>query len=101
MIAIWLKEDGREPFDSYFVREESRYLSTEWMTAPPIGYKSVLNGSAYDAKHDSLFITGKQWLTVLEIEIGSRTPEKCGFRVRIPAYPARKLLWARPDGSKA
>ena len=32
---------------SYFVREESRYLSTEWITA----YESVLNDIAHDMKH--------------------------------------------------
>jgi glutaminyl-peptide cyclotransferase len=31
--------------------------------------ESVLNGIAYDAQHDRLFVTGKQWPTVFEIKI--------------------------------
>jgi glutamine cyclotransferase len=31
--------------------------------------ESVLNGIAYDAKHDRLFVTGKQWPSVFEIKI--------------------------------
>jgi glutamine cyclotransferase len=34
--------------------------------------ESVLNGIAYDAQHDRLFVTGKQWPTVFEIKILSR-----------------------------
>jgi glutamine cyclotransferase len=33
---------------------------------------SVLNGIAYDAQHDRLFVTGKQWPTVFEIKVVSR-----------------------------
>jgi glutamine cyclotransferase len=38
--------------------------------------ESVLNGIAYDAQHDRLFVTGKQWPAVFEIRIVSRLPEK-------------------------
>jgi glutamine cyclotransferase len=38
--------------------------------------ESVLNGIAYDAQHDRLFVTGKQWPTVFEIRIVDRLPEK-------------------------
>ncbi len=31
--------------------------------------ESVLNGIAYDAQHDRLFVTGKQWPAVFEIEV--------------------------------
>ena len=31
--------------------------------------ESVLNGIAYDAAHDRLFVTGKQWPTVFEIKV--------------------------------
>jgi glutaminyl-peptide cyclotransferase len=31
--------------------------------------ESVLNGIAYDAQHDRLFVTGKQWPTVFQIRI--------------------------------
>jgi glutamine cyclotransferase len=31
--------------------------------------ESVLNGIAYDAQHDRLFVTGKQWPTVFEIQM--------------------------------
>ena len=34
--------------------------------------ESVLNGIAYDEKHDRLFVTGKQWPTVFEIKIVSQ-----------------------------
>jgi glutamine cyclotransferase len=38
--------------------------------------ESVLNGIAYDAQHDRLFVTGKQWPSVFEIKIVSRLPKK-------------------------
>jgi glutamine cyclotransferase len=34
-----------------------------------INQESVLNGIAYDVKHDRLFVTGKQWPTVFEIKV--------------------------------
>jgi glutaminyl-peptide cyclotransferase len=34
-----------------------------------INPEAVLNGIAYDAKHDRLFVTGKQWPAVFEIRI--------------------------------
>jgi glutaminyl-peptide cyclotransferase len=34
-----------------------------------IDAESVLNGIAYDAKNDRLFVTGKQWPTIFEIKI--------------------------------
>jgi glutaminyl-peptide cyclotransferase len=34
-----------------------------------INDESVLNGIAYDAKHDRLFVTGKQWPSVFEIKV--------------------------------
>ena len=33
--------------------------------------ESVLNGIAYDAAHDRLFVTGKQWPTIFEIKVVS------------------------------
>jgi glutamine cyclotransferase len=38
--------------------------------------ESVLNGIAYDAKYDRLFVTGKQWPTVFEIRIVAAAKEK-------------------------
>ncbi|MGA9246256.1 MAG: glutaminyl-peptide cyclotransferase [Silvibacterium sp.] len=38
--------------------------------------ESVLNGIAYDAKHDRLFVTGRQWPTIFEIKIVKHTFEK-------------------------
>ena len=35
--------------------------------------ESVLNGIAYDAQHDRLFVTGKQWPTVFEIKVVPRS----------------------------
>jgi glutamine cyclotransferase len=34
-----------------------------------IDAESVLNGIAYDAQHDRIFVTGKQWPTVFEIKV--------------------------------
>lgn len=36
--------------------------------------ESVLNGIAYDAQHDRLFVTGKQWPTIFEIKMVTRPP---------------------------
>ena len=37
---------------------------------------SVLNGIAYDAQHDRIFVTGKQWPSVFEIKTVGRHPNK-------------------------
>ncbi len=37
--------------------------------------ESVLNGIAYDARHDRLFVTGKQWPWVFEIKVVSKSKE--------------------------
>jgi glutaminyl-peptide cyclotransferase len=37
-----------------------------------INEESVLNGIAYDAQHDRLFVTGKQWPTIFEIKVVPR-----------------------------
>jgi glutamine cyclotransferase len=34
-----------------------------------VNEESVLNGIAYDARQDRLFVTGKQWPTVFEIKV--------------------------------
>ena len=39
-----------------------------------IDAESVLNGIAYDAEHDRLFVTGKRWPAVFEIKIVPQTP---------------------------
>jgi glutamine cyclotransferase len=31
--------------------------------------ESVLNGIAYDSEHHRLFVTGKQWPTIFEIQL--------------------------------
>ena len=41
-----------------------------------VNEESVLNGIAYDAKRDRLFVTGKQWPTVFEIKVVPRNPAK-------------------------
>jgi glutamine cyclotransferase len=38
-----------------------------------IDAESVLNGIAYDAEHDRLFVTGKQWPAIFEIKIVNQT----------------------------
>ena len=42
--------------------------------------ESVLNGIAYDARHDRLFVTGKQWPTIFEIRVVDRAKAKAGAR---------------------
>ncbi|MGA8938561.1 MAG: glutaminyl-peptide cyclotransferase [Acidobacteriaceae bacterium] len=34
-----------------------------------LGDEAVLNGIAYDAQHDRLFVTGKQWPTIFQIKL--------------------------------
>ena len=41
-----------------------------------VNAESVLNGIAYDAQHDRLFVTGKQWPAVFEIKIVERSRAK-------------------------
>src|SRR5882757_7773328 len=38
-----------------------------------VNEESVLNGIAYDAKRDRLFVTGKQWPTIFEIKVVPRS----------------------------
>ena len=38
--------------------------------------EAVLNGIAYDAQHDRLFVTGKQWPTVFEIKVIEPNPPR-------------------------
>jgi glutaminyl-peptide cyclotransferase len=45
-------------------------------TSRRVNDESVLNGIAYDAQRDRLFVTGKQWPTVFEIRIVDRLSEK-------------------------
>jgi glutamine cyclotransferase len=41
-----------------------------------VNAEAVLNGIAYDAQHDRLFVTGKQWPFIFEIKIGPRSQGK-------------------------
>ncbi len=41
-----------------------------------VNAESVLNGIAYDTKHDRLFVTGKQWPMVFEIKVVPLNPGK-------------------------
>jgi glutaminyl-peptide cyclotransferase len=38
--------------------------------------EAVLNGIAYDAQHDRLFVTGKEWPTIFEIKVVHRAHEQ-------------------------
>jgi glutaminyl-peptide cyclotransferase len=38
--------------------------------------EAVLNGIAYDAQHDRLFVTGKQWPAIFELKLVPRIAEK-------------------------
>ena len=44
-----------------------------------IDAESVLNGIAYDPQHDRIFVTGKRWPAVFEIEVVRRTRQKVTF----------------------
>jgi glutamine cyclotransferase len=37
--------------------------------------EAVLNGIAYDAQHDRLFVTGKLWPELFEIQVSSQSPQ--------------------------
>ena len=50
-----------------------------------VNEESVLNGIAYDARRDRLFVTGKQWPAVFEIRIVSRTTQT---PIEKPATPS-------------
>jgi glutaminyl-peptide cyclotransferase len=52
-----------------------------------INDESVLNGIAYDAQHDRLFVTGKQWPSVFEIKIVPAA-KRTGINVTLPLPPA-------------
>jgi len=41
-----------------------------------VNAESVLNGIAYDAQHDRLFVTGKQWPFIFEIKVVARSQAK-------------------------
>jgi glutamine cyclotransferase len=41
-----------------------------------VNAESVLNGIAYDAEHDRLFVTGKQWPAVFEIKVVGRAGKR-------------------------
>jgi len=43
-----------------------------------VNAESVLNGIAYDAQHDRLFVTGKQWPTIFEIKLVPSESAKAG-----------------------
>jgi glutaminyl-peptide cyclotransferase len=45
-----------------------------------INEESVLNGIAYDAQHDRIFVTGKQWPTIFEIKIVNPASENIATR---------------------
>jgi glutaminyl-peptide cyclotransferase len=47
-----------------------------------INYDSVLNGIAYDAQHDRIFVTGKQWPKVFQIEVVRRDAAKQAAGIR-------------------
>ena len=42
--------------------------------------ESVLNGIAYDARHDRIFVTGKRWPLVFEIKVVPATTESSSHR---------------------
>jgi len=48
--------------------------------AEKVSGEAVLNGIAYDAQHDRLFVTGKQWPKIFEIRVVAHAPEKTALR---------------------
>lgn len=59
----------------------------------------VLNGIAYDAEHDRLFVTGKLWPKLFDIKLVRRAPRRPGS---IPNLPAgrRRLPGAPSQGDR-
>ena len=49
--------------------------------------ESVLNGIAYDAQRDRLYVTGKQWPTVFQIKIVPPKTPPAGARYPAPTQP--------------
>jgi glutaminyl-peptide cyclotransferase len=43
-----------------------------------VNNEAVLNGIAYDAQHDRLFVTGKQWPTIFEIKVVNQATGRSG-----------------------
>ena len=48
-----------------------------------IDAESVLNGIAYDSQHDRIFVTGKRWPAVFEIEVVRRTRESHSYELPV------------------
>jgi glutamine cyclotransferase len=59
-VIAWIDLTGLLPEDQ---RGDGSALNSE----------AVLNGIAYDAQHDRLFVTGKQWPTIFEIKLVAPT----------------------------
>ena len=55
--------------------------------------ESVLNGIAYDAEHDRIFVTGKQWPAIFEIKV---VPKQYNRRCR-KSWAAVIGRWPLPD----
>ncbi len=53
-----------------------------------VNAESVLNGIAYNAEHDRVFVTGKQWPNVFEIKPVPRASSEI-TPARLPVSPAR------------
>jgi glutaminyl-peptide cyclotransferase len=53
-------------------------LPAEQRTDP----EAVLNGIAYDSEHDRIFVTGKRWPTVFEIEVVGKAGKRLSQRGR-------------------
>jgi glutaminyl-peptide cyclotransferase len=49
-------------------------------TEDKVNGEAVLNGIAYDAQHDRLFVTGKQWPKIFEIRVVAHAPERTALR---------------------
>jgi len=50
----------------------------------------VLNGIAYDALHNRIFVTGKQWPAVFEIKVIPKPKQSGRIRSIIPAEGVRR-----------
>ena len=79
---IWNERDGGEIYANVWHSDRIARISPAdghviaWIDcsgllpdAEKIDAESVLNGIAYDARHDRLFVTGKQWPTIFEIKL--------------------------------
>jgi glutamine cyclotransferase len=59
------------------------------VTMKPSDPEAVLNGIAYDSRHDRLFVTGKEWPLIFEIKIVPKQIKIVSKQIKVEPKPAR------------